>query len=53
MGRTLKIGLGILLILGIVFLISMQFVTGTKSGTYQQIDGQTGEVKTLDSDGVE
>lgn len=53
MGRTLKKGLGILLILGIVFLISMQFVTSTKSGTYQQIDGQTGEVKTLDSDGVE
>ncbi|CAM4063584.1 hypothetical protein [Saccharibacillus endophyticus] len=53
MNRILKRGLGILLILGIVILISMQFVTSTKSGTYQQIDGQTGEVKTLDSDGAE
>lgn len=53
MSRTLKRGIGLLVILGIVILISMQFVTSTKSGTYRQIDGQTGEVKTLSSDGIE
>lgn len=53
MSRTLKRGIGLLVILGIVILISMQFVTSTKSGTYPQIDGQPGEVKTLSSDGIE